>query len=760
MERPPSSPGSLLRRHATPAAVLVIGVLCALAASGYASRSVEAQRDARFVTEVATTVEAIRARMDAYVATLRAARALHDAEGREPDAGSFARFVAALDVGRHYPGIQGLGWAKLILPSELAAHEQAVRRENPGYLVWPPGDRPLYSSIVYLEPLDWRNRRAIGYDMFSDATRRRAMERARDTGEVAATARVELVQEAGSERQAGFLMYLPVYAGAPRDVAARRRLLTGWVYAPFRAADLLTGILSPRDADALQLSIYDGAEETPAALLYRSPGRGSRLARVERLDIAGRPWTVAFAATEALASRAERALPAAVLAVGLAVTALLFAITRADARSRARTEQAAARTAFLADVGKALAATTDYEWSSAEIAALAARRIADACVIVLLEPQGPVWIVGHADTARAARAAARLRGTAPTAASALGIPEAIARAAPAIGDAPRPGRGAPSAARAALEELEVRSHLTVPVVARGEPVGAIALLAEREPAVFEREDVPLADDLARLLAAAVDGSRLLRREQEAVAARDEFLSVASHELKTPLTSLILHTDALRAAARRGSPEQLAGRADLIRRSADRLTRLVASLLDISRIGAGRLDLEREETDLAEVTREVAQRFEEEAQRSGCELRIDLSSAIGFWDRMRLDQVVTNLLGNAIKYGAGAPIDVRVQADDGRAVLTVKDRGIGISEADQRRIFQRFERAVSQRNYGGFGLGLWIVRQMVEAQGGTVRVESAPGEGSTFTVELETGPRTRPSAGGTRPPAPAPDETHA
>jgi signal transduction histidine kinase len=200
---------------------------------------------------------------------------------------------------------------------------------------------------------------------------------------------------------------------------------------------------------------------------------------------------------------------------------------------------------------------------------------------------------------------------------------------------------------------------------------------------------------------------------------------------------------------------VAARTDLIRRSADRLTRLVTSLLDISRIGAGRLDLEREETDLSEVTREVAERFQEEARRARCELRVDTTPAVGFWDRLRLDQVVTNLLANALKYGAGAPIDVRVTAQDGRALLTVRDHGIGISEEDQRRIFQRFERAVSQRNYGGFGLGLWIVRQIVEAQGGAVRVESEPGHGSTFTVELEAGRRTHPAPDAARPAAPSP-----
>jgi signal transduction histidine kinase len=763
MRRPPSSLGALLRQQASPAAVLITGTLCALGASGYASRALEAQQDARFGAEVATARDAIRDRMEAYTSMLRAARALYDANGAEPDGPTFARFVAGLEIGRNYPGIQGLGWARLLHPSEVAGHEASVRRDVPGYHVWPAGERPVYTAIVHLQPLDWRNRRAIGYDMFSDPTRRRAMERARDTGEVAATARVELVQEAGEDRQAGFLMYLPVYARPAHDLEERRRFLAGWMYAPFRATDLLTGILRPAEEERIHVAVYDGPRETPDALLFRIDGTAapSRGPRTERLEVAGRPWTVVFGATEALASRAERALPAAVLAVGLAVTALLFAITRADARSRERTEAGARRAALLVDAGKALSATADYEWSAAEIASLAARRVADACVVVLLEAEAPVWIVGHADTARAARAAELLRGTPPTAGAALGIPEALARAAPAVGGRPAAGRAAPpSAARAALDALGVRSHLTVPLLARGEPLGAVALLAEGDPGVFEPEDLSLAEDLARLLGAAVDTARSALRAKDAVAARDEFLSIASHELKTPLTSLILHTDALRAAARRGAPEQLASRADLIRRSADRLSRLVSNLLDISRIGAGRLALEREDTDLAEVTREVVERFAEEARRAGCEVRLDAAPAAGYWDRMRIDQVVTNLLANAIKYGAGAPVDVTVRGEGGRAFLTVRDRGIGISEDDQRRIFQRFERAVSQRNYGGFGLGLWIVRQIVEAQGGSVRVESTPGQGSTFTVELETTARPRAPAEPARLAVRPPGETHA
>jgi signal transduction histidine kinase len=758
MERSLAPLTALLRSHAAPAVVLLTGLLSAAGGGLFVSRVVAAQQDARFRADVSASVEKLRERMEAYTAMLRATRGMFEAVGEEPDRGTFQRFVESLEIARQFPGIQGIGWAKALLPSELEAHEAQMRASGPpDYRVWPPGERPLYSSITQLEPLDWRNQRAIGYDMFSDSIRREAMERARDTGEVAASGRVELVQETGNDVQAGFLMYLPVYARTAHTPEERRRLLLGWVYAPFRAENLLTGTLGDLQTHAFRFEVFDGGEERRENLLYGAgSGEGpGRLTRVERLQIAGRPWTLRYTATRAFASRTERSLPAAVLAAGFAVASLLFWITRADARGRARAEKAARRSSFLADAGQALSSSMDAERTVADVAGLAARRVADACLVLLLDAAGPTWFAGHRDPALARRAADALRGTGPTDAAPLAVPAALASGEPRLADRPSqlPGHGPTEA----LRVLGARSLLTVPLLARGDPLGAIVLLSSRARA-FEDEDLPLARDLARLVAAAVDTSRLYRRAQEAVAARDEFLSIASHELKTPLTSLTLHADSLRnAAARRRAPEQIAAKAEVIRRSVDRLARLVSSLLDISRIGAGRLDLEIEELDLAEVAREVVDRFEDEARRARCTIVLEAEPARGRWDRTRLDQVLTNLLSNALKYGPDSPVRVRVESAGDRAILSVHDRGIGISEADQRRIFQRFERAVSRRNYGGFGLGLWIVRQIVEALGGTVRVESVPGEGSTFTVELATGLHAPPPAAGepARPIAPSP-----
>ena len=296
------------------------------------------------------------------------------------------------------------------------------------------------------------------------------------------------------------------------------------------------------------------------------------------------------------------------------------------------------------------------------------------------------------------------------------------------------------ASRPPLLGLQRRSgtrHLvTFPLFARGEPLGALTLTSNQRSGRFGPAEVAMGEDLARLIVASIDAGRLYRRAQESLRLRDEFLSIASHELKTPLTSLMLQSESLRAGAASSTPESVTRKAEAIRRNVERLSRLVATLLDLSRITAGRLDIHREDVDLVEVVTDVISRFEDEARRAGCELRLDAPvPVVGQWDRLRLDQVVTNLLANAVKYGPGKPVDVRVEKRLEQARLTIRDRGIGISDVDQKRIFERFERAVSDRNYGGFGLGLWIVRRIIEAMGGAIHVESAPGQGATFVVDL-------------------------
>jgi signal transduction histidine kinase len=228
--------------------------------------------------------------------------------------------------------------------------------------------------------------------------------------------------------------------------------------------------------------------------------------------------------------------------------------------------------------------------------------------------------------------------------------------------------------------------------------------------------------------------RLSAVYEKAVAAREQFLSIASHELRTPLTSLQLQLQSLVRTV--GPDPRASAKVQAATRSAERLAELVNRLLDVSRTGSRELEIVPEDTDLAEIARAAAARVADAVQDSGSTLSLVADEPVhGRWDRMRLDSVVANLLSNAIKYGRGKPIELGVARVGSRARLWVRDQGIGVAAADRERIFDRFERAVPERNYGGFGIGLWLARLVAQAHGGSLELETPPGGGSTFVLEL-------------------------
>ncbi|HEX5754094.1 MAG TPA: ATP-binding protein [Archangium sp.] len=252
------------------------------------------------------------------------------------------------------------------------------------------------------------------------------------------------------------------------------------------------------------------------------------------------------------------------------------------------------------------------------------------------------------------------------------------------------------------------------------------------------------EDITRRKALEDERVLLLAEAREALRLREEFLSVASHELRTPLTPLSLNLQMVLREAR-VHPEQsfarrVAQRLESGHQQVQRMTRLIEDLLDASRWGTDRLVLSLEDVDLSALVREVARRFEPVARRTGSALEVDAPApVVGRWDAHRLEQVVASLLSNALKFGAGRPVLLRVEAEDGLARLTVRDEGIGIAPELLPHIFERFSRGVSDRHYGGMGLGLFLTRYVARSLGGEVVAESTPGQGATFIVRIPLRP---------------------
>jgi PAS domain S-box-containing protein len=415
-----------------------------------------------------------------------------------------------------------------------------------------------------------------------------------------------------------------------------------------------------------------------------------------------------------------------------------------EERSRAR----AAR--FLSRAATVLAGSIENGPPLGALSDLLVPEFADWCAIDVLEERGMrSFAVSHRDPSKldAARAAMQRQAREWERIDASPLRTGRARLFAELSNARAAGwTDDPEHARA-MAELGLCSAIVVPIRTAEHVSGLLTLAAAAPTRRFDERDLALAVEIGARAAIAIENARLYADAQEALRVRNDFLSVAGHELKTPLVALTLQLQSLEQAFARGTVAGAMDRwAERVKRAlgqSARLERVIGQLLDVSRITSGRLAIDREPLDLALLAREVGERFADELARAGSKVTFTQSGATsGRWDRARIDQVVTNLLGNAVKYGAGKPIDVSVaggaEGASERVQMVVRDHGIGIPAEAQARIFGRFERAVSDRNYGGFGLSLWIARQVVEAHGGTIRFESAPGAGSTFTVELPTG----------------------
>ncbi|MFP2925604.1 ATP-binding protein [Pyxidicoccus sp. 3LG] len=422
-------------------------------------------------------------------------------------------------------------------------------------------------------------------------------------------------------------------------------------------------------------------------------------------------------------------------------------LLREEHKARTHAEAAEQRSAFLAEASRVLASSSlDPMATLNALAWLTVPTLADWCFVDVMDDSGVVhrMSVAHADPVDEALAR-EVRDFPPGHDGSNHPTTRVVRRAESIlvedvSDAWLRKVAVNDRHYEVMRAVGFHCIMSVPLVARGRSLGALTFLAVRTSRRYTQADLTTAQDLARRAALLLDNACLYREARKSVLLRDEFLSIASHELKTPLTPLQLRLQVLRRETQKGAvalpTPMVASQLDVVQRQVAKLSALVNGLLDVSRISSGRLTLEREPMDLTELAREVVSRFSMTASQAGCAVSLHARDDMrGSWDRLRVDQVLTNLLTNALKYGAGKPVDLRLSGDEAHVRIVVEDSGIGIAPEHLTRIFERFGRAVSDRHYGGLGLGLYITRQIVESHGGEVRVESTPGQGSRFEVVL-------------------------
>ena len=401
---------------------------------------------------------------------------------------------------------------------------------------------------------------------------------------------------------------------------------------------------------------------------------------------------------------------------------------------------------FLAEASKILADSLDYETELERVAHLAIPNLADWCVIDLLGEDGYLHrlAIVHRDPAKA-EVAAELKRRYPKLAPDQShtvwrvLPAGPPWFDPQITETRFVTEARDAEHLALLRQLGFSAEMVLPLIARGRPLGAFTLVLADSSRHYGPHDLALAQELAHRAALAIDNARLYQEAQNAIRVRDQFLSIAAHELRNPVTVVKGTADLLSRAVASGTVDERQRKlVQNIAKAADRLVALTDDLLDISRIQVGQLQLQPEHVDLRQLVDDVGSRYREQlAGQHRLELELPAAPCPIVADASRLEQVLVNLLDNAVKYSPeGGAIEVAVREEGAGALIQVRDEGIGLPPRAAETIFEPFGRGANTRGIPGMGLGLSICRSIVERHGGRIWAESrGEGCGTTLTVWL-------------------------
>lgn len=695
---------------------LLLGTLTLLTSAATAKLD-RAAEEAHFNLQAAELCDRIAKRMKDYEMLLRSAAGLFIAS-REVSRDEWHAYHQLLQPALYYPGLQGLGFAEWLTPGHVMPQEARIRAEGLAhYKVFPPGDRKAYAPVTYLEPMDWRNKRAIGYDMYSEPARRAAMDLARNTNMPALSAPVRLIQETDDTPQIGLLMYWPAMQQSSEGQPPR---FIGFAYAAFRTADLMNAILD-KDRPHFGLRIVDVDASPSDAVAYQSTSPTGPLKRTEELGVSGRIWRMEIYATPTYMARQSRHNAVTTQAVGLALSALIAMVLTTYLYQRenaALAERVRAR--------ELIQRETRF------------RRMIDTM------PHG-VFVVDHQGVIEHANQSLH-RTFGHPAGSLIGrhlsvlLPEELRT----------------------QHQQHFAQYLLNPgdrLMGQGRELFGLAANGAMIPVEISLSPVRDNGHLS-ILAVVVDitprrtAEEQLKQQAEALARsnhyKSEFLANVSHELRTPLNSILILSEQLHQNKGGRLSEREVLHARVIRQSGTELLALINDILDLSRIEAGRMELLKDHFAISSLSERLLEGLGPLADQKGLEFSVEIAAdcpGMLFTDLQRLSQILRNLIQNAIKFTHKGGVQVQIsrpteptRREEGFITFSVKDTGIGLPADKLDIIFDAFRQAdgSTSRRFGGSGLGLTISKELAHLLGGYIEVNSQEGKGSIFTLCIPCG----------------------
>lgn len=791
------------------------------------------QSQQRFELEAQDIGQRVISRMQAYEMVLRGVSGLMTGS----DHVSLAEWERALDqlqLQDRYPGILALAWSRFLSADQLDAYlagQQTQGRAD--FRPFPAGAREHYLLIDYISPLDWRNRRVLGFDMLSESVRRAAIEQAIDGGQAILSAPVTLRQETEVNVQGGVLLYLPVYLPSmPQSTAEERRAaLLGVVHGAFRSNDLMEGILGAQ-GQRFDVAIKD--QQAAQSLLQSAAAQGAgsvpRFQHELELPLYGRNWVLQVTSTAVY----EAALPSQgsiSLWIGLVAAVLLSLLVggylylrerelRANhlatdklrereerfrllverlpvatllCNAQGRIEMANRSAAdlfdstteglvgervkrFLPTVEQLSALASDHDSAELVNEYQARRDLGEEIPValslsVLDYSAGAKYLINLIDLRARRGAEERFRLVVEASPNAIVLVDKQG----CIAMVNRQTEQLFGYGREALLSQPIKTLLPtalwgshVPMLQGDQSHPEPRRMGNNRELFGQHRDgqlIPLevgfspisSGDDALVQAVIIDISerkaaeqRLRDQSEQLILAnryKSEFLANMSHELRTPLNSILILSDQLRLNSAGNLTEKQAKHADIVHRAGSDLLQLINDVLDLAKVESGRMQLKLEPLAMQDILVELDASLRPMAEIKGLRLRTQLEAGVPrviHTDRIRLQQILRNLLSNALKFTEHGEVCLTVscasgEPEEGHELLSfsVRDSGIGIAAEQHEQIFQAFQQidGSTSRRFGGTGLGLAITRQLVLAMDGEISLQSAPGEGSCFTVQL-------------------------